>query len=265
MAQYAKWSPEKIKKQKEEAESGDGEFYKMKQGTNTVRILPPAEGADTPVPKTLQHFIKLPGSDKPIVFVCPRAVKKKCPACEKMDELTAGGNPADYEIAKEFKPKARYFANVIDRRNPEKGVQLMAVGVQVAEQLFALADNQDAGGDFSDPTEDGFDVIIERTGAGKNDTEYKVFAARKTSPLGNDDWLDQMIDLRKHVLPLPYEEIVKKLGAAASPRQVGPGGPSRQMGAGAGPARQAAKPGTKGAAKARSVADDNDDSDDSDE
>lgn len=216
MAKYEKWTPQKIKEGREEVDTGDGDFLKLQTGRNTLRFLPPKKGGNgTPIEKALQHFMKLPGQERALSIVCPRTIKKPCPVCEKMEELQARGNPADYETAKEYKAKPRFFANVVDRRQPDKGVQVFAFGKTVAEQLYALADNEEAGGDFTDPEAEGFDVIIEKKGQGL-DTEYTVFPARKSTPLGNDEWLDSMHDLRKWATPLPREEIMKKLKGAAA-------------------------------------------------
>ena len=58
---------------------------------------------------------------------------------------------------------------------------------QIHEGLVGIRTDEDAGGDFTHPAE-GFDIIIERTGKAL-DTSYKVLPSRRSSELGNDEWI----------------------------------------------------------------------------
>jgi hypothetical protein len=211
---HGAWSAETAEKEFEESQqaSGSANYFKPKTGKNVLRFLPPAEGRDSPFVVVHQHYIEVPGGQKAASFNCPRMHKAgRCPACEKAQELRDTGNPADYERAGDFLPRRRVFANVIDRNDPERGVLIFPMGKTIHEQLLSIRKNAEAGGDFTDPSEDGFDIIVEKTGE-KLKTEYKVLTARRSSPLGNDEWLDQMHDLEKQARVEPLEEIYKKLG-----------------------------------------------------
>lgn len=259
MRKHGSWSAESAEKEYEESQnSGGAGFLKLKAGKNVLRFLPPAEGADSPFVLVHQHYIEVPGSQKGVSFNCPRMAKKgRCPACEKADELRDTGNPADYDRAGKFLARRRVFANVIDRNDPERGPVTLPMGKTVHEQLLAIRKNVEAGGDFTDPSDAGFDIIIEKKGE-KLNTEYSVFTARKNSELGNDEWLDNMPDLSRLARIESLEEINKKLGEeapalAARGRSAAPGG-----------GRTSAAQGARGASR-RSAEDDAEDTDDEDE
>lgn len=189
--------------------AGGGQFMKLEVGRNVVRFLPPPVGRKSPFVTTYQHFMDLPGREGPVVFNCPRMMERRpCPACAKGDRLRATGNPKDAEAARDFWASRRVFAAVIDRNDEDSGPKVLGFGKTVHEALVAIRRDDDAGGDFTHPV-DGFDIIIERTGTGKNDTRYKVFPARKSSHLGDraEEWIAQQPDLRQLARVPSLEEI----------------------------------------------------------
>ena len=212
---YGAWSAEAAEEDlaKSKADSA-GDYLNLKLGRNRIRILPPAAGRSSPFQAVKQHYVEIPGgAKKGVAFVCPKVHGgDRCPACERAERLKTSGNAADYEAAKKYFPRNRYFANVIDRGDVERGVVKLPFGKTVYEELLALRNNTDVGGDFTNPGPDGFDVIIEKSGEGLK-TEYKVFPARENSDLGCDEWLDALHDLAAEAAPLPYAEIMKRLGA----------------------------------------------------
>ncbi len=78
-----------------------------------------------------------------------------------------------------------------DRASPEAGPRVFAFPKGVYERLLEIRGDQNNGGDWSDPSEDGFDISILKKGEGKK-TEYTVVACRDSSALGHDEWLDQL-------------------------------------------------------------------------
>lgn len=213
MSNIQKWGTYAIEEAQAEADEldrGSGSpFFTPKAGKNVVRFLPPPIGKSSPFKLVWQHGVNVSGGF--VSFPCPlREHKQPCPACQKAEQYKASGNPADYERAKALFAKRRIFANIIDRSEPEKGVQVFGFGRKVHEALVALRTDIDAGGDFTHP-ETGFDIIIERKGTGKNDTEYKTFASRKQTPLGDLNWLDQQVSLDQFAKLMSPEEIRAKV------------------------------------------------------
>lgn len=128
----------------------------------------------------------------------------------------------DQDAANGLYARRRTFYRVIDRADETK-VKVLAAGKTVHEQLVALRDPA-LGGDYVNPMK-GFDVIIERVGTGKNDTKYKVFLARKESPLSLDgdidqmqEWIDDPLNLDQFA-KLPTLEEVQRLLAGEEPEE----------------------------------------------
>jgi hypothetical protein len=217
LAQYGSYEMDAAEDEKKVLDQeGGGDFAKIVPGRNVFRILPPMLGERTPFVVVYQHYINVPGAKGPVVFVCPRlTAKQRCPACEKADKLRRSGNPADMDYAYQMNARRRVFCNVINRKEPERGVQVLGFGKSIHEQLNALRRDPDAGGDFTHP-ETGFDVVIERTGSGKNDTEYQVFAARRSSALGDLSLLEQRVDLTRYSAVKSVDEIMELLSGVAS-------------------------------------------------
>lgn len=215
----SKWNPydeEAAEEEQKQLDEEGGPFMKIKVGRNVIRIPPPIGDMRSPFVVAHQHFINIPGAESAVSFVCPRLAKVgPCPACAKAEELVRSGNPQDAEYGRQLQPRRRVFCNVLNRKEPDKGMQILAFGKMIHEQLVALRRDPDAGGDFTDPDR-GFDLVIERTGTGRDDTKYKVFAARKSSPFGDPDLILEQNDLLKLATPKPLEEIEAILGDTAT-------------------------------------------------
>ena len=213
LVKYGEWDMEDAAKAKEDAArgSGGGEFFKFEDGRNILRFLPPRPGERANI-RIFQHFVK--GTDnKKTTLVCPRLTNNNngsCPICEHCDNLRKTGNAADRERAYEMSAKMRAFANAVDRKNPDKGPQVVGFGKTVLEALAALRIDTDAGGDFVNP-DTGFDIIIEKTGQ-KMETKYAVRPARTSSPLGNLEWADRQANLEQFAVMKSRAEILEILG-----------------------------------------------------
>lgn len=213
LTKYGDFSIEDAEAAEEElSKLGSADYFKPAAGKNVVRFLPGRTPGDKPFVVVQQHFVNLPGG-KQVSFVCPRVhAKRPCPACSKSDKLRASGNPNDAQAAKELFPGTRVYSAIVDRKNPEGGVVIYPFGKKVYEQLLAIRKNEEGGGNFCDPGPMGFDIVIERKGTTKNDTEYKVLPARKESPLGDETWLEQVPDLKRYAIVDTEEELQRKLG-----------------------------------------------------
>lgn len=195
-----------------EMDRGSSAFVKLKVGKNVVRFLPPLSGHKA-VRLVWEHQINLPDGSF-VNFACPRLMAKTgCIACKKADALKITGNPADLDRAKELFARRRIYANVIDRSDPDAGPKVFAFGKKIWEQLKALRTDEDVGGDFTSPDE-GFDIIVNRTGTTKNDTTYNVIPGR-TSALGNTEWIDAQQPVDRFAQVLTEAQIREKLGGKA--------------------------------------------------
>lgn len=181
-------------------------YVDVEVGDNVFRALPPLVGRKA-LRVTAKHFIDaVPGLEKMVVFACPRIeLKEYCRACERVEELNRSKNPLDRDRAWKIKASLSISMNVINRANEDAGPRVYSFGKMVHNQLKAIRKSPRMGGDYTDPSENGFDLVIHRVGTGKNDTKYTVAADRNNSPLHVDpeianEWirnqhdLDSMID-----------------------------------------------------------------------
>jgi hypothetical protein len=202
------------------SKSGSSNFMKLNVGDNVVRILPPPVGRKSPFFTAFQHFLDLPGYDGPIVFNCPRMMARQfCPACAKSDKLRSSPSKQDQDAARDFWSSRRIYVNVIDRADEDAGPKILAIGKTIHEALVAIRKSDPDEGDFTHP-ETGFDINIQRQGTGKNDTKYKVVAARRSTALGDLDWINQQADLRAK-LAVPSLDEIKAMFTKEEPQQMG--------------------------------------------
>lgn len=244
--------------------AGAGGLLKIKEGRNVFRFLPPLEGEKRAFHPVHNHFIKVPGQEAAASFNCPRLMAQRpCLACAHADKLMSTGNAADYKEGQKFLPKLRAFARVVDRNAPENGPQGVALPKTVYDALVKLRKDADAGGDFTHP-DDGFDIIITRKGEGM-DTKYTVAPARQASPLCEDEetldaWFESMPNIERYTSVPDDDEILDKLGGAATAMGARPvgrrvqGSPERARLPSGGGAKPAPRPAAKASPAPRAAA-----------
>ncbi|BAK53006.1 single strand DNA binding protein [Bacillus phage SP-10] len=201
---------------------GDMTFFNIKEGRNVVRILPPkVEDGDIYSECKINYNLG-PNKDR-------QAVSRKSagfaddPVEELIQELESSGDKDDAKYAKKLKPRMRYYFNVINREATEgdddfEKVLVMGCGTTVFEGVLGLIVDPDFG-DITDP-EEGYDVIITRKGKGMK-TEYKVTGRPKQTPIGVDDWEEQLHDLEKLTKPRDAEAIEHLLETGEWPARSG--------------------------------------------
>lgn len=240
LAKYEDFSIEDAQDAAEELDKLDqsDEIRKLPKGDSTFRMLPGKAGLWKAMIVVQEHWMDSENGDR-ITFVCPRTHAKpsrRCPACEREARLKGSANPRDNRRAYEFRAKTQGYANVVDRKNEEAGPKIWKFGKTIYEQLISLRANPDAGGNFTDITENGFDLVITRKGEKKEDTEYVVRSARNFTALSanaeeSTRWLDGMHDLRKKCRVLDDAEL-EGLIRNGNPKSDGDGGQRRGGGGG---------------------------------
>ena len=228
MSNIVKWGAYTEEAALREEQEGGGErrdFMKLEVGKNQVRFLPPPIGKDTPFQLVHTHYVPVPGQTEDVRIVCPRKHGGgKCPICAKAEQLYRSGNAVDQDKAGELWPRRRYYAHVINRKNPDAGVVILPMGPKIHDAIRDLRKDPEYGGDFTNP-EKGYDIVIERAGTGKYDTAYKVRPAMKGGavmfgPLNPDPevmnaLIEEQGDLTRLVNILSPEAIVEQLEGLA--------------------------------------------------
>jgi hypothetical protein len=219
IVQYGDWSEDQMKQDDKEMSSG-GDFWKVPTGRTVVRFLPPKLGWPSPFVIQHQHFIRMPGVEKAIVFACPKEHEsKKCLACDKADTLETSGNARDSKQSKGLRPQRRVMANVIiTPKDAESSVMIWAFGKRVYDALKAIRTDDENGGNFLDPVK-GFNISVLRAGQGKDDTVYTLTPGREQTQILNMDWIEIQGDLRK-LIRIPTVDQQKRLFEGEDPRDV---------------------------------------------
>jgi hypothetical protein len=222
LVRYGSYTPEAADSDAARVATITGNVYmELQAGENLVRFIPPKLSMPSPLRVTAMHYVDaIPGLDKKLVFACPRAeLKVPCVVCAEVERLSKSPSPSDRERAYKISAGLRVYANVVDRSvpDPTQGIKVLSFGKMIHNQLKTIRSNTRLGGDWTDPTESGFDILITREGTGQKDTKYSVAAVRDASPLaGSVEEINYIIenqhDLEKQVTPIIPEELMQFLG-----------------------------------------------------
>ena len=191
------------------------DLYGPKDGDNTIRFLPPTwEDADHYGLDIFVHYRI--GSDNNS-YLCPQRMKKEpCPICEEKEEAVKDG---DEEYAKSLTPTKRVLVALIDRDREDEGVLYWAMPWTLDRDICKLSLDKRTGEAFYiDDPEEGYDVDFERI---KDGPMYKYSApqvARRSSPLGKDEWLETAVEnpLPKLLVYHDYDRMKKMFGGGAA-------------------------------------------------
>ena len=200
-----------------EASAATSDRWDPPQGESALRVLPARIG-ERVVLLTFTHYAKIPGLEKGVFCNCPRLMEARpCPLCEMFTKLSGANKKHERDLAYEvYRPKPSGMCNIIVRGQERKGIQRWSLSKARMDDLRTLRRSK-GGGDYTNPTEKGFDLLLNRTGT-KLDTEYTLGADRQCSPLvANEDgvydeekalWLiNNQPDLRIYLVTPTYEEV----------------------------------------------------------
>lgn len=190
-----------IKERAEKAKgfSGDGEspFFSLKDGESAkVRFLQELDDESEYYDERRGTVLVVEEHNAPQDFkrtaLCTAESEGRCWACEQT---------SDPKVGKKWKPKLRFYANVLVR-NPEgedkvkilkRGFSDKDIGndvVNVVEEFEAISDK---------------DVKISRKGAGMNDTSYSLLPLAP-KPMSEAESKLELIDPTKFVKHVAYED-----------------------------------------------------------
>jgi len=215
LVKWGEWGDEAAAQDAAATKAGQKSYMKLVEGDNVVRFLPPRIGKTTPLCTTFSHYMELPDGRK-VSFNCPRMMAKRaCIVCAKGEQLRNSRSMTDQKAGKRLFPRIRVYANVIDRNNEALGVQILAFGKGIMDDLTKIRQDRRKGGNFTHP-ETGRDIIITRKGIGQFDTEYSVSPDVSASPLHADpgqadEWLEMAYDLDPFGTVLSDDDIRAKV------------------------------------------------------
>jgi len=189
--------------------------FRPKDGDNLIRILPPTwEDAEHYGHEIWCHYGIGPDGES---FLDLQKMTGEADPIE--EERAKALQDNDKEYANQLQSKKRVAIYIIDRDEEEKGLQLWSAPWSMDADITTLAVDKRTGEvlDIDDP-EAGYDVEFTKTGKGIKTQYGGIAIARRSSPLDNDEALQQAVELPipETLLFYEYEEIEKAFNAGGS-------------------------------------------------
>jgi hypothetical protein len=181
-------------------------FYQIPEGSNAVRILPWKDDEKEFYAETKIH--RVPGPDNNVRNIhCRKVHGENCPMCDLYYALWKTGRKEDEDLARQIKPRARYYMNVLDRESGD--IKILSVGVILFKKVIAAMLDEDFG-DITDP-ESGHDFKIVKEMDGQW-PKYDQSAPRpKSSKLGTPaevaSCMESLHEIHDLVKLEEYEEV----------------------------------------------------------
>lgn len=225
--EYTRRSDEDMEKR---ATQGPGDYdkllkdgikmWKVNDGVNRIRILPPTwPGAKHYGYDAYVHYGV--GADRQSYLCLQNMLEKPDPIDEARQDARLGN---DEKLSKDLSAKKRVLVYIIDRDHEKEGVQAWFMPWTMDRDIVKVSKDRSSGEVYTiDHPEDGFDVEFEKRGKGDR-TEYMAVAiARRSTPLGKDEWLDFAMDnpLPDQLNYFDYEHIAKVFNGGGGHRERG--------------------------------------------
>ena len=203
-------------------------------GNSRWRIMPSFDGdlEKLPVADFGQHFIKDTSTKETLAVVAcaAKTYGTQCDICDQIltvkAELLASGREAEAEIVAEAKAAQKHIVNAAAWTKNTDGtpggtlgdVKQLALPMTAFEQFMLIVESYLGEGINIFDLATGFDIIITRSGTGRN-TKYTVQAA-PVSSVAPPELLTKAVDLDAFVNQITEEKRAKALSALGGPKRV---------------------------------------------
>lgn len=204
LAQYSSgFDIQEMQQEAEKLPSGGSTYWKPVEGKNTIRLVPAPSGKRAFMTWHKHHFSV--GNDRKSVICAKYQYKQPCPVCEMGMKMRSSGSKVDIQRARAYEPSSSVYMNIVDMKNPEKGVQLWTASPGVFKNIMDAIDTAGVK-NVADPV-NGYNITFKRTGS-KMDTRYTGFSvARESSELPAwEELLPTQTDLENAESPPTDEE-----------------------------------------------------------
>jgi hypothetical protein len=213
---------------------GDVTRFKVKEGENAVRILPPSwpksDDAKWGNSWEIQVYLHYGVGPDGGAFLCLDKMNgERCPVCE------ARRDAADAEERDALAPSWRALCWVVDRDNEKAGPQIWDMPATLFRDINArsidkksnsviLIDAPGQSGHVLDSDEDGYDLVFTREGTNLKTKYVGVEVMRDPSPLHDSEktqnrWLDYIKELPlPAVLLFQTAEYIEKVLSGRAPK-----------------------------------------------
>lgn len=167
------------------AEKGTNDFFTCEDGDNTVRIV------SEPL-KRVSHYVE---ADKRS-YRCTAKEMGICAYCSA-----------------DNKPKKKYVFYIIDRA--DKNIKIAEFGMSVAGALDKFRVTKD----YEFASVPAYDIIITKTGKGRDNTKYTVVAARSNTPITPEEQaaIDELRPLSEVIAAIEGKQDNSEAAAPTAP------------------------------------------------
>jgi hypothetical protein len=177
--------------------------WSLEVGENILRILPPYDNKGYVYEKIPHHWGVGPDERG---IICRSYIGKRCFICVMIDRLWRSGLEADREIAKRMALNVRFFFNVIDVKDPTRGVLVWGTSEAMTAQLLQWFNPQFP--DATDP-QHGRNIAIVKTGEGQNSRYSAPKLAPTPSAIPYARWMREIKHLDRY-LRIPSWELQRR-------------------------------------------------------
>jgi hypothetical protein len=208
------------KRIEEEKARRNASYWRISKDIHRVRIMPPYDNEGNFFRQFGKHWRI--GPEENVVIYCPQdTFAMPCEVCNRLKKVVGEvyegmrKNPmrkAEYEkqlqYLKEKTSSLRYYVNLVDMDEVDKGVQVGELPQTVILAILDIIQNEQAGyGDITDPNE-GFDIFINRAKdpSDKRNTKYSVSTVRTPSAIPAA-WKENIVNLDAVVRLEPAERV----------------------------------------------------------
>ena len=202
-------------------QSGNSDFLKkfvqLVEGTNTIRILPWKDDNKEFYAETKIHRVKdSEGNTKN--HHCRKIHGEACPLCDLYYGLWKTGSKDDEDLARQIKPRSRYYMNVVDRESGD--VKILSIGIILFKKIVGAMLDEDFG-DITD-LDAGHDFKIIKTMEGQWPKYDQSQPRPKSEPAGSKgevaSWMESLHDIHALVPLEEYEDfkrVAESLGVGS--------------------------------------------------
>ena len=180
-------------------------FIQLVDGTNTIRILPGKDDDTLFYAETKIH--RVPDGEGLVKnYHCRKIHNEPCPLCEAYYSLWKEPHK-DEDLARQIKPRSRYYLNVVNRDTHE--VKILSIGVILFKKIIAAMLDEDFG-DITD-LKMGHDFKIVKVMEGQWPKYDQSQPRPKPEKAGSDaevaQWMDSLHDIHDLVKLEDYNAV----------------------------------------------------------
>ena len=196
-------------------------FFQLTEGTNTLRILPWKDDDKEFYAETKIHRVTdQDGNVKN--YHCRKVHGEPCPLCDLYFGLWKTKRKEDEDLARQIKPRARYYMNAVDRETGD--VKILSIGVILFKKIIGAMLDEDFG-DITD-LENGHDFKIIKTMEGQWPKYDQSQPRPKSEPAGSKaevaTFMDSLHDIHALVPLEEYEDFKRVAESLAVGSPVSP-------------------------------------------